>query len=205
MGLTSTLKDAIMGHEDYTNLRGLFINGVKDMYFAEKALKKNLETMRESAVTDELSSAFDAHREETKMHIARLEQVFALLDLEPETHTCEAIKGLAAEAEEIMDNADDTVMDAGLIYAASAVEHYEIARYTKLAAWARKLGLTEATKLLQATLKEEQAASDKLDALAERGIDDIALSGDFAELRSNPNRVARRNASFMPGADVRNS
>lgn len=205
MGLTSSIKEAILGHEDYTNLRGLFINGVKDMYFAEKALKKALETMQENAVTQELSDAFEHHREETKTHIARLEQVFATLDLEPETHTCEAIKGLTAEAEEIMDNADDTVMDAGLIYAASAVEHYEIARYTKLIAWARKLGMTEAVKLLSATLKEEQAASEKLESLAERGIDDIALSGDFAELRTNPNRAARRNASFAPGAPVRNS
>lgn len=149
-------------------LHDLFLYTLKDIYFAEKQILKALPNMARAAQSEEGKAGFLKHLEETQGQIERLEQVFELLDKPPRGKTCEAIQGILAESEEIMEEYKGTAaLDAGLIASAQAVEHYEIARYGTLKSWAKQLGLTEAIPLLDANLQEEIATDEKLTALGD--------------------------------------
>jgi ferritin-like metal-binding protein YciE len=147
-------------------LDDLFLDTLKDIYFAEKQILKALPKMARAAESEE-KAGFLQHRDETQGQIDRLEQVFELLGKPARGKTCEAIQGIIAEGEEIMEEFKGSpALDAGLISSAQAVEHYEIARYGTLIAWAEQLGLNEAIPLLQANLGEEEATDKKLTQLA---------------------------------------
>jgi ferritin-like metal-binding protein YciE len=148
-------------------LDDLFLDTLKDIYFAEKQILKALPKMARASQSEEGKAGFLRHRDETQGQIERLEQVFELLGKPARGKTCEAIQGIIAEGEEIMEEFKGSpALDAGLISSAQAVEHYEIARYGTLIAWANQLGLTDAVPLLQANLEEEEATDQKLTQLA---------------------------------------
>lgn len=150
------------------NLNDLFLDTLKDIYFAEKQILKALPKMARAAQSEEGKAGFLQHRDETQGQIERLEQVFELIGKPARGKTCEAIQGIIAEGEEIMEEYKGTAaLDAGLISSAQAVEHYEIARYGTLKSWAKQLGLNEAIPLLDANLQEEIATDQKLTALGE--------------------------------------
>lgn len=149
-------------------LGDLFFDTLKDIYFAEKQVLKALPKMARAAQSEEGKAGFLQHRDETQGQIERLEQVFDILGRSARGKTCEAIQGILAEGEEIMEEFKGSpALDAGLISSAQAVEHYEIARYGTLIAWAKQLGLKDAVPLLEATLAEEEATDKKLTQLAE--------------------------------------
>jgi ferritin-like metal-binding protein YciE len=153
------------------SLHDLFVNLLKDMYYAEKQILKALPKMAKKADSDELRQAFEHHLKETEGQVRRLEQIFALCDLKPSGKTCHAIKGILEEGEEDMKEAKDPdVLDAGMIADAQAVEHYEIARYGTMIAWANQLGLKDAADLLQETLDQEYNADRTLTDLAESAL-----------------------------------
>jgi ferritin-like metal-binding protein YciE len=148
-------------------LDDLFLDTIKDIYYAEKQIVKTLPKMAKAATAPELKAGFEQHAEETQGHIERLEQVFELIGKPARGKTCDAILGILEEGKSIMEDFKGTVaLDAGLVSAAQAVEHYEIARYGTLKTWATQLGLTEAAALLDATLKEEVATDKKLTQVA---------------------------------------
>ena len=148
-------------------LDDLFLDTLKDIYYAEKQIVKTLPKMAKAATAPELKAGFEQHAEETQGHIERLEQVFELIGKPARGKTCDAILGILEEGKTIMDDFKGTVaLDAGLVSAAQAVEHYEIARYGTLKTWATQMGLTDAVALLDATLKEEIATDKKLTQVA---------------------------------------
>lgn len=148
-------------------LDDLFLDTLKDIYFAEKQIVKALPKMAKAAQSPDLKAGFEQHLEETHGHVERLEQIFELLDKPPRGKTCDAILGILEEGKSIMEDFKGTIaLDAGLVSAAQAVEHYEIARYGTLKTWAGQLGHTEAVGLLDATLKEEVATDKKLSQVA---------------------------------------
>jgi len=148
-------------------LNDLFLDTLKDIYFAEKQILKTLPKMAKAAQSPELRAGFEEHRQQTEGHVDRLEQVFDIVGAPARGRTCEAILGITEEGKEIMDDfKGTTALDAGLISSGQAVEHYEIARYGTLKTWADQLGLSEASALLQATLDEEIETDAKLSALA---------------------------------------
>src|SRR4030095_6268237 len=137
-------------------------------YFAEKKILTALPKMAKAAQNEELSAAFEKHRDETEGQVERLEQVFAILDKKPQGKTCDAIVGITEEGAEIMkEYKGSPALDAGLLAAAQSVEHYEISRYGTLRAWAEELGLTDAASLLEETLNEEKATDEALTRIAE--------------------------------------
>jgi ferritin-like metal-binding protein YciE len=149
------------------DLNDLFLDTLKDIYFAEKQIAKALPKMAKAATSDKLRAAFEKHQLETEGQIERLEQVFELLDKPARGKTCDAIMGILDEGKEIMDEYKGTsALDAGLLAAAQAVEHYEISRYGTLKTWASELGMKDAVKLLDATLNEEKKTDDTLSKLA---------------------------------------
>lgn len=149
-------------------LEELFHEGLKDIYFAEKKLLVALPKMAKAAQLDKAKAAFEKHRDETEKHVERLEQIFAMIDKEPHGKQCPAIIGIVEEGQEIIEDYEGSpALDAGLIGAAQAVEHYEIARYGTLKAWATELGLKDAVQLLEATLGEESKTDKALSELAE--------------------------------------
>jgi ferritin-like metal-binding protein YciE len=148
------------------SLHDLFVNLLRDMYYAEKQILKALPKMAKKADSDELRQ--EHHLKETEGQVQRLEQIFALCDLKPSGKTCHAIKGILEESEEDMKDAKaPDVLDAGMIADAQAVEHYEIARYGTMIAWATQLGMEEAARLLQQTIDQEYNADMLLTDLAE--------------------------------------
>jgi ferritin-like metal-binding protein YciE len=148
-------------------LDDLFLDTLKDIYYAEKQLLKALPKMAKAAQDQKLADGFMMHAEETEGHVERLEQIFELLDKPARGKTCDAILGILEEGKSIMEEFKDTVaIDAGLISAGQAAEHYEIARYGTLKTWAEQLGMTDAVKLLDQTLAEEKATDKKLTDLA---------------------------------------
>lgn len=154
-----------------SQLMQLFENGLKDIYWAEKALTKAIPKMIEQATSGELIEALTHHLEETQVHTTRVEEIFATFDKKAEAEKCEAMAGLLKEAEEIMEDSEEGAMrDAGIIAAAQKVEHYEIASYGTLRQFAETLRITRAVSLLQATLDEEKAANDKLTEVAKSTI-----------------------------------
>jgi ferritin-like metal-binding protein YciE len=149
-------------------LDDLFHDTLKDIYFAEKKILTALPKMAKAAQNEELSAAFEKHETETEGQVERLEQVFAEIDAKPQGKTCAAIMGIIEEGQEIMKEYKGTpALDAGLLAAAQAVEHYEISRYGTLITWANELGLTKAAKLLKQTLDQESATDEALTELAE--------------------------------------
>ncbi|MDB5541239.1 MAG: ferritin-like protein [Devosia sp.] len=149
-------------------LDDLFLDTLKDIYYAEKQIVKTLPKMAKAAQTPELKAGFEQHLAETEGHVDRLEQVFDIIGKPARGKTCEAILGIIEEGKSIMDEFKGTqALDAGLVSAAQAVEHYEIARYGTLKTWAQQLGLNDAVNLLDATLKEEVATDKKLTQVAE--------------------------------------
>ena len=150
------------------NLQELFHETLKDIYFAEKKILSALPKMAKAAQSEQLKAAFEKHETETEEHVARLEKVFEELDESPRGKTCDAIMGIIEEGQEVMKEFKGApALDAGLLAAAQAVEHYEIARYGTLKTWAQELGLNQSVKLLQATLGEEKKTDETLTQLAE--------------------------------------
>ncbi|MEJ0011909.1 MAG: DUF892 family protein [Bauldia sp.] len=146
----------------------LFHDTLKDIYFAEKKILSTLPKMEKAAQSADLKAAFAKHRGETAGHVERLEEVFGMIDKKPQAKTCDAIMGITEEGAEIMkEYKGSPALDAGLLAAAQAVEHYEISRYGTLRTWAQELGLDDAVELLQATLDEEEATDEALTEIAE--------------------------------------
>lgn len=150
------------------NLTDLFVETLKDTYYAEKALLKALPKMAKSAESDRLRDAFELHRDQTETQIERLEKVFEMCGTRPRAKTCDAILGIIEEGKEVMEDFKGTeALDAGLIAAAQAAEHYEISRYGALKTWAGQLGMRDAARLLEETLQEEKDTDRLLTELAE--------------------------------------
>jgi ferritin-like metal-binding protein YciE len=153
------------------NLHELFYDTLKDIYFAEKKILSALPKMAKAAQSSELKQAFEKHETETEGHVERLEKVFEQIDATPRGKTCDAIVGIIEEGQEVMKEYKGTpALDAGLLAAAQAVEHYEMSRYGTLRTWARELGLEQAVKLLDATLAEEKKADETLSKIAEANV-----------------------------------
>ncbi|TBN37509.1 ferritin-like domain-containing protein [Paracoccus subflavus] len=146
----------------------LFHETLKDIYYAERKITSALRKMARAAQNPDLKAAFETHEEETQGQVERLSQVFELMGKRPRGKTCDAIEGIISEGQEIMEEFKGSpALDAGLLAAAQAVEHYEISRYGTLKSWAQQLGMDEAASLLDQTLQEETATDEKLTALAE--------------------------------------
>jgi ferritin-like metal-binding protein YciE len=157
-------------------LEDLFKENLKDIYYAERKILVALPKMAEAVNSNELRAAFEKHVKETEGQVERLQQVFKLLNEPAKGKTCPAILGLVEEGEEVMEDFEDSpALDAGLLGGAQAVEHYEIARYGTLIAWAQQLGMTEAAQLLQQTLEEEKATDKALTKLAEAAVNDSGV------------------------------
>jgi ferritin-like metal-binding protein YciE len=153
----------------------LFHDTLKDIYFAEKKILSTLPKMAKAAQNEELKAAFEKHRSETEGQVERLEQVFAIIEKKPQGKTCAAIVGITDEGAEIIhEYKGSPALDAGLLAAAQAVEHYEISRYGTLKAWAEQLGLDDAAELLQETLDEEEATDEALTEIAKSAINQQA-------------------------------
>jgi ferritin-like metal-binding protein YciE len=156
-------------------LKDLFHDTLKDIYYAEKKILTALPKMAKAAQNPKLKAAFEKHRGETEQQVARLEQVFASIDEKPQGKKCAAIEGILDEGKEIMDEYKGMpALDAGLISAAQAVEHYEICRYGTLATWADEMGNTQGARLLKATLNEEENTDKALSTLAETAVNQAA-------------------------------
>lgn len=156
-------------------LDDLFHDTLKDIYYTERKILKALPKMARGAKSPELKAAFEKHRDQTEGHVERLQQVFEIMGKRAQGKTCEAIDGIIAEGEEIMEEFKGTPAgDAGLISAAQAVEHYEITRYGTLKRWAQALGMKDAVKLLDQTLQEEGQTDKDLTKLADAGVNDMA-------------------------------
>jgi len=163
--------------KDIKTLDDLFVHQLQDIYYAEKQLLKALPKMADKATDPQLKQGFSTHLEETKTHVQRLEEVFRMHGAEVKGVDCPAIDGIIEEADEVAGEvADKSVLDAALINAAQAVEHYEITRYGSLIAWAKQLGRNDCASVLQKTLDEEKATDKKLTTLAESRVNLRAAS-----------------------------
>ena len=185
-------------------LHDAFIDELRDAYDAERQLTKALPKMAKAASNPHLRSAFEAHLEETKNQVSKLEEVFGLLEEKVRGKHCEGIAGIIEEAKSIMEeDFDDGTMDACLVAAGQRAEHYEIAAYGTLVAWARAMGHDDTAEILEGILDEEKAADEKLTELAEgRGINDEAASGAHGEDEADDEdrTPARRGPAKAPGA-----
>ena len=153
------------------DLNALFLDTLKDIYYAEKQIYKSLPKMAKAAASEQLRAAIQNHHDETEGQIERLEQVFELLGKPARGKKCDAIEGILDEGKEIMEEYEgEPALDAGLLAAAQAAEHYEISRDGTLKAWANKLGLKDAAKLLDQTLTEEKKTDDTLTKIAETAV-----------------------------------
>ena len=157
-------------------LDDLFLDTLKDIYYAERKILKALPKMARGAQSDQLKLAFEKHKDETEGQVERLQQVFEILGKRAQGKTCPAIDGIIEEGEEIMEEFKDTpALDAGLVSAAQAVEHYEITRYGTLRRWAQMLGMDDAVKLLDQTLAEESKTDEDLTAFADSSANQKAM------------------------------
>ena len=157
-------------------LQTLFHDTLRDIYYAERKILKSLPKMARAAQSPELKAAFEKHREQTEVQIERLQQVFEIIGKPARGKTCDAIEGILAEGDEITEEYKDTAaLDAGLLAAAQAVEHYEITRYGTLKRWAQVMGLKDAVKLLDETLQEESQTDEDLTAIADSAVNAEAL------------------------------
>jgi len=172
-------------------LRGLFINELKGIYYAEKALVDNMPNMADAATTDQVRQAFQLHLEETRNQVTRLERIFQSIDETPDAMTCNAVDGLADDADNVISMTESGTLtrDAALIIAGQKVEHHEIAAYGSLHALAQLLGYTEAAQLIEQSLQEEKNTDKKLTQLAETFVNERAKSeGNNDTKYSSPNR-----------------
>jgi ferritin-like metal-binding protein YciE len=170
------------------DLHELFHEALKDIYFAEKKILSTLPKMAKAAQSEELKAAFEKHEGETEEHVARLDQVFEEIEETPRGKSCEAIMGIIEEGQEVMKEFNGApALDAGLLAAAQAVEHYEIARYGTLKTWAAELGLDRAFKLLETTLAEEKKTDETLSlpesGYSRRRVRNQRVSGDVTKGR----------------------
>ena len=169
------------------NLNDAFYETLKDIYYAEKQIVRALGKSVKAAHADELKHAFEKHREESAEHVERLEQIFEIIGKTARAKTCEAMQGLTSEMDEdLADFGESPAADAVLIGCAQAVEHYEIARYGTLKAWAGQLGFQDAVKLLERTLQEEKKTDELLTRIAEQ------------TANSNAQRIAEREKADVP-------
>ena len=158
------------------NLEALFLHNLKDVYFAEQQIMKAMPAMIKAAESDELRSAFETHARETQEQIRRLEEIFDIVGEKPEGVTCDGILGIIKEGQAMMEEfAGGEAFEAGLIAAAQSIEHYEIARYGTLKAWAEQLGLEDAADLLEETLEEETDMDEILTEIAEEAVNEEAV------------------------------
>jgi ferritin-like metal-binding protein YciE len=163
--------------KDIKTMNDLFVHQLQDIYYAEKQLVKALPTMANKAADPQLKQGFLTHLEETRTHVTRLEEVFRMHGAEIKAVNCPAIDGIIEEADEVAGEvADKSVLDAALINAAQAAEHYEITRYGSLIAWAKQLGRNDCATVLQKTLEEEKATDLKLTKFAESKVNLRAAS-----------------------------
>jgi ferritin-like metal-binding protein YciE len=152
-------------------LSDLFHDTLKDIYFAERQILKSLPKMAKAVKSKELKDAFLTHRDETEEHVERLEHIFELIGKRAQAKTCEAIRGILEEGDEVAkEYAGSEALDAGLLAGGQAVEHYEISRYGALKAWATQLGMRDAARLLEKTLQEEKKTDALLSKLAETNV-----------------------------------
>jgi ferritin-like metal-binding protein YciE len=157
--------------KDIKTLNDLFVHMLRDIYYAENQIVKSLPDMVKKATDPALKQGFETHLRETKDHVTRLEQVFQMLGLKAKAVDCPAIDGILEEASAVAEEVGDkAVLDAALIAAAQAVEHYEITRYGTLIAWAKELERHDCASVLQQNLEEEKSADSKLNSLAIRGV-----------------------------------
>lgn len=159
-----------------SKLKEFFMEQLQDIYWAEKKLVKTLPKLSDAAHSEELRAAFDSHLAETENHVSRVEQVFSLLGEEPKAKECPAMKGIAEEGEEIIDETENSTAqrDVGLIFAGQKAEHYEIATYGALVQLAKDMGQNEIADLFSQTLSEEKKADETLSQLAQSGINQEA-------------------------------
>jgi ferritin-like metal-binding protein YciE len=158
-------------HAKDKNLNDLFLDTLKDIYYAEKQILKALPKMAKAAQSDKLRAAFEKHHGETEGQVERLEKIFELIDKPARGKTCDAIQGILDEGKEIMDEYKGSeALDAGMLAGAQAVEHYEISRYGTLKQWAQQLGMKDAVRLLDETLQEEKKTDQTLTSLAEAAV-----------------------------------
>jgi ferritin-like metal-binding protein YciE len=158
-------------------LDNLFLDTLKDVYYAEKKILRTLPKMAKAANAKELAAAFEKHRDQTEVQVDRLERIFEILGKRPQGKTCPAIDGIIEEGQEIIDDYKSSpALDAGLLAAAQAVEHYEITRYGTLKRWAEVMGMSEAALLLDETLQEESQTDEDLSALADLKVNAKALN-----------------------------
>ena len=163
--------------KDIKTMDDLFLHTLQDIYYAENKIIKSLPSMIESATNAQLKQGLKSHLGETQGQVKRLEQVFQMMGKKPKAVNCPAIDGIIEEAGEVTGEVEDkNVLDAAIIAAAQAVEHYEITRYGSLIAWANKLGRSDAAKVLEQTLNEEKAADKKLTSVAENQVNWKAAS-----------------------------
>ena len=161
--------------KDIKTLNDLFVHQLKDIYYAEKRIAKTLPDMVKKATNTELKQGFELHLSQTQNHIKNVEDVFRMHGVEIESVTCPAIDGILKEADEVAGEVDDKqVLDAALIAAAQAVEHYEMTRYGTLIAWAKRLGRNDCAAVLEKNLKDEKDTDAKLTRLAESDINRMA-------------------------------
>jgi ferritin-like metal-binding protein YciE len=173
----SATECAMAAKDKDKDLNDLFLDTMKDMYFAEKQILKALPKMAKAANSDKLRAAFEKHQGETEAQVERLEKVFELIDKPARGKTCEAIQGILDEGKEIMDEYKGCeALDAGMLAAAQAVEHYEISRYGTLKQWAQQLGMKEAVRLLDQTLQEEKKTDEALSSIAEAAVNVAAAA-----------------------------
>jgi ferritin-like metal-binding protein YciE len=161
--------------KDIKNMNDLFVHTLQDIYYAENQIVKALPGMVEKSSDPQLKQGFQTHLRETENHVKRLEQVFKLIGQKAQGVDCPAIDGILEEADDVAGEVEKkSVLDAALIAAAQAVEHYEMTRYGTLIAWAKQLGRNDAAKILEQTLKEEEATDKKLTTLAETKVNKAA-------------------------------
>jgi ferritin-like metal-binding protein YciE len=183
MAQTGTLHDA-------------FIDELRDCYDAERQLVKALPRLAKAATTPELQAAFEEHLEETRGHVERLEEIFGHLDERVRGKHCDGMAGIIDEGKNILgEDFEESAMDAALIAAAQRAEHYEMAAYGTLVAWAEAMGHAQVAKLLSETLEEEKAADEKLTALAESGINEASAAAAHSNGNGNGNASRRSSKS----------
>lgn len=168
-----------MAAKEEKALDDLFEETLKDILYAENKILKALPKMAKAAQSEDLKAAFEKHLKETEDQVARLEKVFAMIDVAPRGKKCEAIEGMIEEGAEIMKEFKGApALDAGLVSAAQSIEHYEIARYGTLKRWAEQLGLDDAVELLEETLEEEKNTDEALTELADSAINEQAQAAE---------------------------
>jgi ferritin-like metal-binding protein YciE len=192
------------------SLKELFVDELKDLYSAEQQLTKALPKLAKNATSPQLKKLIEAHLEETEGHVKRLEEAFEMLDEKPKGKHCAGIAGIVEEGSDLMkEDVDGAVLDAGIIAGAQRAEHYEIAAYGSVMAWAKVLGLRDIAQLLSETLEEEKGADEKLTALAEKSINRQATGSSAREGDEVSGRgamigaMASRNRKMPNGARAR--